>query len=44
MARGQNWKTEKASKIAQFKTVDRVRVDNPVIPSAAGQGLSLIHI
>lgn len=38
MARGPNWKAEKESKIAQFKTVDRVRVDNPVIPSASGQG------
>ena len=38
MARGKDWKTAKESKIAQFKTVDRVRVDNPIAPPAAGQG------
>ena len=38
MARGTDWRTAKESKIAQFKTVDRVRVDNPIAPGAYGQG------
>lgn len=38
MARGKDWKTAKASKIEQFRTVDRVQVDNPIAPPAAGQG------